>query len=87
MFFEMQHRPRTHRSSKDRVDSLTEYREDDDYKVEDIPRLLEVEPSQTDNLHDAFESEDDDKDGIDEAQTSLEFFRLFVMFESHGNHV
>ena len=83
----MQYGPRSHRSRKDRVDSLTEYREDDHDKVEDVPRLLEVEPSQTDNLHDAFESEDDDEDGIDEAQTRLEFFRLFVVFEPHGNHV
>ena len=66
---------------------LTEYRDDDDDKVEHVPGLFEEMQPQADKLEKTLAGEDDDERRVDDVQTRLELRRLFVVFQAHQYHV
>jgi len=66
---------------------LTDERDDDDNEVEDIPRLLEVVPAQSDQLHDAFDREDTDERQVHKLERVVERLGHLVVLERHGDHV
>ena len=65
----------------------TENGHDDDAEVEDVPRLLEVVPAQTQQLHDALAREDGDEDGVDEVEDYRQLLVLAVVLHRHRDHV
>ena len=67
--------------------SITEYGDDDDDEVEDVPRLSEVIPAQSDELDEAFEREDGDEDSVDVMKYVGQLLRLIVMLNRHRSHV
>ena len=67
--------------------SPTENRRDDNDEIEDVPRLLEVILTKSDNFHETLEGEDCNEDLVDDEENVLEFLGLFVVFDGHRHHV
>ena len=66
---------------------LTAYREYDNDKVEDIPRLGEVVLPQSKYLQDALSGKDDDESHVQVVEGEVPHVRLAVVIERHGPHV
>jgi len=54
---------------------LTEDGDNNDNKIEDVPRLLEEVQSKTDELEDTLAGEDDDERRVDDVQAVLTTYR------------
>lgn len=66
---------------------LTQDRHDDHYKVEEVPRLLEVVPSESEDLENTLRREDTDKDEIQVVQRCFPLLTHIVVIHCHGEHV
>lgn len=66
---------------------LTKDRHDDHYEVEEIPRLLEVVPTEGEHLQNTFGGEDAYEDEIQVVEHHLPFIGHIVVIQSHRKHV
>lgn len=65
----------------------TNDRQDDHYKVKDVPADGEEVAAESKDLHDAFSGEDDDESQVDIVENVLHSRRLLVRLQHHGDHV
>lgn len=66
---------------------LTQYGQDHDDKVKQVPGLDEIVVSQSEYLEKALGGENNDEDGVQVVQDAGEELSLLVVIHGHGQHV
>lgn len=69
------------------VSILTNNRQDDYYKVKDVPADGEEVAAESKDLNEAFSGEDDNESQVDIVENELHSRRLLIRLEHHGDHV
>lgn len=73
--------------SKSTLSIPTNNRQEDHYKVKDVPADGEKVAAESEDLNNAFSGEDDNESQVDMVEDGLHLRRMLIRLQHHGDHV